>query len=94
MSLMHRSKNILENALPDQTKQQAQVFLLGLESQLQAQKKRPEKADYQALVNRTIKRDLSALDVSIYQIYFFDKQEQILAHSRPGHYPPKNMGAS
>jgi len=34
--IFHRSENILETALLGQTKQQAQVFLLGLESQLQA----------------------------------------------------------
>ena len=92
--ILHRSESILETALLDQTKQQAHVFLLGLESQLQAQQNRPEKADYQTLVNSTIKRDLSALDFSIYQIYFFDKQGQILAHSRPGDHPPKKMKAS
>ena len=92
--ILHRSENTLETALLDQTKQQTQVFLLGLESQQQAQKSRAEKADYQALVNNTIKRDLSALGFSIYQIVFFDKQGQTLAHSRSGKHPPKNMGVS
>jgi len=89
--ILLRSEAILEEALLDQTKQQAQTFLLGLESQLRSMEKKPSEADYQKLINTTIKRDLSSLDFSIYQIYVFDREGKILAHSVPGEHRSKNM---
>jgi len=44
----------MKPALFDQTKQQIQAFLLGLENHRQAQKDRSEKAGYQAIVNSVI----------------------------------------
>ena len=44
--ILNRSENILETALLDQTKQQAQVSLPGLESQLQSQNISVDPASY------------------------------------------------
>ncbi len=91
--ILNRSEAIIETALLDQTKQQAQVFLLGLESQLQQLDEKPAAKHYQTLINTTMTRDLSSLSFSIYQMYFFDKQGKILAHSREGKHPDKTMSS-
>lgn len=89
--MLDRTEKTLETALLDQTKHQAQVFLLGLESQLQDHNTSAKEIHYQELIDSTMARDLNTLSFSIYQIYFFDIQGKILAHSSPGIHPPKQM---
>lgn len=89
--LMLRSEVVLEAILLDQAKQQAHVFMLGVEAQIQASDAPTSQSTLQNVIAQTMRRDFSPFGFIAYEMYFFDAKGVILAHSRPGVYPPKTM---
>jgi len=80
-----RSESVLEDAFLAQTKRQAEVFLLGIEAEIQQLDNPTDPAALQRLISQTVSREhLGALSFAVYDLYIFDKKGHILARSRPG----------
>lgn len=94
-AVIWRSEAVLERAFLEQTKQQAQVFLLGLESEIQQLEQPLEPASLQQVVDYVGRREhLAMLNFSVYELYIFDREGHFLAHSRPGDHPAKRIDAT
>jgi HAMP domain-containing protein len=89
--ILGRSDDILEQALLEQTKRQAKVFMYGIESKLHDLPHPRDPQALQSVVDDVMHSDLSLLDFSIYQMYFFDRQGKILAHSAAGPHADKQL---
>lgn len=91
--LMHsRTEEVLENALLDQVKQHAHVFMLGIEAQILELEEPLDPKSLQSVIDGALARShLSEMGFAIYKMYFFDEQGRILAHSHPGPHEPKQM---
>jgi len=91
-SVVMRSESVLEEAFLAQTKRQAQVFLLGLEAEVQQLEDPTDPAALQKLIDQTIDREhLDSLSFAVYDLYIFDRQGRILAHSRPGPHSDRDL---
>ncbi|OOZ40051.1 hypothetical protein BOW53_09120 [Solemya pervernicosa gill symbiont] len=89
---MWRSEVVLEGAFLDQTKREALVFLLGIEHEIGKLDEPLNRKALQQVIDQTIQRDqLDLLNFSIYALYIFNADGQILAHSKPGKYPLKQI---
>jgi HD-GYP domain-containing protein (c-di-GMP phosphodiesterase class II) len=91
--LIHqRSEAVLEAALLDQVKQQANIFMVGIERQILDLEDPLDPEGLQSVIDRTLASNhLSELGFAVFKMYFFDEQGNILAHSLPGKHKQKEM---
>lgn len=88
--ILYRSEVVIEDVLLDQAKQQAHVFMLGIESEILRLDNPLDEKSLQAVIDETLQRDkVSQLGFHIFQMYFFDDKGTILAHSEAGEHKPK-----
>ena len=91
VAILYRLEAVMEQALLEQAQRQAKVFMHGIESKLHTLEDPTSPQQMQAVINELMASDLSLLDFSIYQMYFFSKDGKVLAHSKPGDHADKTM---
>lgn len=90
--ILWRSEQVVETALLDQIKKQAWVFMVGIEKDIHHLSDPNDRQALQELIDKTlITEHREELGFSIFQIYFFNDQGEILAHSEPGPHPVKKI---
>ncbi len=90
--ILDRSKSVLEEVLLDQSKQQALVFLRGIEAEVLKLDDPLNRDKLQAIIDSTMERDhLSQFSFRIFQLYIFDQNGIILANSLPKERKPKEL---
>lgn len=85
------SERVLENAILEQSKRQAAVFLRGVEREIQ---RRPEPLATDGLrgvLLEAVRDDHGYFGFSVLQAYVYDREGNVLAHTEPGEHPPREL---
>jgi len=90
-AIINRSEEVLEDALLDQAKVQAQIFMLGIGDSISQADNPLDSEVLKSEMSRAMARDFSAFGFTAYKMYFFDHSGKILAHSEPGAHENKTM---
>ncbi|HKJ76045.1 MAG TPA: HD domain-containing phosphohydrolase, partial [Gammaproteobacteria bacterium] len=85
------SEHVLEEAILDQTKRQAAVFLRGVEREVQDRPEPLARQGLRELLLRAVRNDHGYSEFSVLQAYIYDREGNVLAHTEPGEHPPREM---
>ena len=85
------SEHVLEEAILDQTKRQAAVFLRGVERELQDRPEPLARQGLRELLLRAVRDDHGYSEFAVLQAYIYDLEGNVLAHTEPGEHPPREM---
>lgn len=89
--LVRHSESVIEEAIMEQVKRQARVYLLGLEREIQFLGSPLDRANVQKVLDDAVRREDGPLGFSIHQIYAYDADGNIIAFEGSEMVPPRDL---
>ncbi len=85
------SEKLLEQVILDQVRKQAEVFLIGLERQIQTFATPLDRKSLEPLFQQVLQQPDKRYSFSVAQIYLYRANGEVVAHSDLQHHAPKEM---
>lgn len=87
------SERLLENAILSQIKNEAEIFLLGIEREIQGHPWPPQRKQILQFISHALSHDIDVLSFAVESMYVFDRQGNVLIRTEPGEHPGRDMSS-
>lgn len=89
--LLFYSEQVLEQALLEQSKRQAAVFLRGVEREIQRRDEPLAPQGLRTILLEAVQDDRGYTEFSVLQAYIYDLEGNVIANTEPGEHSPREM---
>lgn len=89
--LLLYSEHVLEQAILEQSKRQAAVFLRGVEREIQQREEPLASQGLRQILLDAVRDDRGYTQFSVLQAYIYDLEGNVSAHTKRGEHPPREM---